>query len=127
VGRLSDRFGRVRFLALGWAVYACAYGVMGLARAPLTFAAALLGYGAFYGLTEGVEKALLADLVHPEHRGTGFGALQSTTGVAALLASPFMGLLMTIWGTRAAFLITSGTAFTAMVALMVWAGFRKKE
>lgn len=126
VGRLSDRFGRVRFLALGWVVYAVAYGVMGLSRSPLPFAIALLGYGAFYGLTEGVEKALLADLIRPEHRGTGFGALQTTTGLAALLASPLMGLLLTGLGSRGAFLITSGAALAAMIALVIWSGLRKR-
>jgi MFS family permease len=126
VGKLSDRFGRVRFLALGWAVYAAAYLTMGLARTPWPFAAALLCYGAFYGLTEGVEKALLADLLRPEHRGTGFGALQSVTGLAALLASPLMGVLMTALGPGAAFLLTGAMAAAAMVSLVVWAAWRRR-
>jgi MFS family permease len=123
-GRLSDRFGRVRFLALGWAVYAVAYAVMGTAMAPRSFAFALLGYGAFYGLTEGVEKALLADLLQPEHRGSGFGALESVIGLAALLASPLMGVVMTTLGARAAFLMTGGLAGLAMAFLVIWAALR---
>jgi predicted MFS family arabinose efflux permease len=124
-GRLSDRFGRVRFLALGWAVYAVAYAVMGTAMAPRSFAFALLGYGAFYGLTEGVEKALLADLLQPEHRGSGFGALESVIGLAALLASPLMGVVMTTLGARAAFLMTGGLAGLAMAFLVIWAVLRQ--
>jgi len=125
VGRLSDRVGRVRFLVLGWGVYGVAYAVMGTARSPLVFAGALLGYGAFYGFTEGVEKALLADLLPAEARGTGFGALQSVLGLGALLASPVMGVLMAVAGPRAAFLATGGVALGAMVGLGVWAKFRK--
>jgi len=119
-GRLSDKFGRLPFLMAGWIVYAIAYAAMGLAQGKGMFSASLLGYGAFYGLTEGVEKALLADLLRPENRGTGYGAFQTATGVAALLASPIMGLLMTYAGTKAAFLITSGTAVLAALLLGVW-------
>ncbi len=127
VGRLSDRFGRVRFLALGWAVYAMAYAAMGLASSRGTFAMALLGYGAFYGLTEGVEKALLADLLPAEQRGTGFGAFQTALGLAALLASPLMGLLMARRGTTFAFLVAGGTALAAMLALIAWSNLRRKQ
>jgi MFS family permease len=123
-GRLSDKFGRLPFLITGWTVYAVAYAAMGLAGGKQVFTVSLLGYGAFYGLTEGVEKALLADLLRPEHRGTGFGAFQTVTGVAALLASPIMGVLMTVAGTKTAFLATSGAALLAAMLLCIW-GMRR--
>jgi MFS family permease len=126
-GHLSDRFGRVRFLAVGWGVYAVAYGVMGVSASRFSFAVALFGYGAFYGLTEGVEKALLADLLPAGLRGTGFGALQTVLGVAALVASPLMGVLMASLGTRVAFLAAGGTALAATVALVVWGVVAKRE
>lgn len=125
-GHGSDRFGRVRFLAVGWGVYAVAYAAMGLSVTRGAFALALLAYGAFYGLTEGVEKALLADLLPPEERGTGFGALQTVLGLAALVASPLMGVLMTSLGTRTAFLAAGGTAAVAMLALVGWAALGKR-
>ncbi|MDR1840672.1 MAG: MFS transporter [Holophagales bacterium] len=128
-GRLSDKFGRLPFLITGWIVYALAYAAMGIADGKAVFSASLLGYGAFYGLTEGVEKALLADLLRPERRGAGFGAFQTVTGIAALLASPMMGVLMTLAGTKAAFLTASCAALIAAALLGLWgvmrgAGFR---
>jgi len=126
-GHLSDRFGRVRFLAVGWTVYGLAYAVMGLAGSRAPFALALLGYGAFYGLTEGVEKALLADLLPKGQTGTGFGALQTVLGLAALLASPLMGVLMASFGARAAFLASAGTALAATAALVAWAALRPER
>lgn len=125
-GRLSDRFGRVPFLALGWAVYAGAYAAMGTATTPALFAGALLGYGAFYGFTEGVEKALLADLLPAASRGTGFGALQSVLGLGALLSSPLMGLLMASAGARVAFLAESALALAALAGLLGWSSVRRK-
>jgi predicted MFS family arabinose efflux permease len=126
-GKLSDKFGRMPFLMAGWAVYAVAYAAMGLAAGKWAFTASLLGYGAFYGLTEGVEKALLADLLRPENRGTGYGAFQMATGVAALLASPLMGILMTYAGTKTAFLATSGTALLATALLAAWGAMRRRH
>ena len=126
-GRWSDRAGRVRFLAAGWAVYGLAYGAMALAPGRLGFPIALLAYGAFYGLTEGVEKALLGDLLHPEHRGTGYGALQLSLGLAALAASLLMGVLMTAWGSRIAFLATGGIALAAALLLVIWGALRTRR
>jgi len=120
IGKLSDRFGRVRFLATGWAVYGLAYAAMGLSTARLPFALALFAYGAFYGLTEGVEKALLTDLLPADQRGTGFGAFQTTTGLAALVASPLMGLAMGILGASAAFLACAALAGTAAILLVLF-------
>jgi len=120
IGRLSDRFGRVRFLAAGWTVYGLAYAAMGLSTTRLPFALALFAYGAFYGLTEGVEKALLTDLLPPDQRGTGFGAFQTTNGLAALVASPLMGLAMGLIGPAAAFLACGSLALAAAACLAVF-------
>jgi MFS family permease len=126
VGRLSDRVGRTRFLLMGWGVYAATYAVMGTTGSAAVFAGALFCYGAFYGFTEGVEKALLADLLPPESRGTGFGALQSVLGLGALLSSVAMGVLMALAGAKAAFLTESALALAALGALGAWAVKRAK-
>ena len=42
-------------------------------------------YGLFYGLTEGVEKALLADIAAPAERGAAFGWYNCAIGLGALL------------------------------------------
>lgn len=127
VGRLSDWHGRIPYLAAGWAVYAATYAAMGLAGGRTAFAAALFCYGAFYGFTEGVEKALLADLLPPESRGTGFGALQSTLGLGALLASPLMGFLLAAFGTARAFLAEAALALAALAALLAWSALRGRR
>ncbi len=125
VGHLSDRFGRVPFLAAGWIVYALAYAAMGLAPDKAAFAAALLFYGAFYGLTEGVEKALLGDLLLPQHRGVGYGSLQMALGLAALASSLLMGWAMVRFGSPVAFLATAGVAGLSVVLLLAWSAARR--
>ncbi|MBM3307247.1 MAG: MFS transporter [Candidatus Eisenbacteria bacterium] len=92
-GSLSDRFGRRRFLIVGWLVYAAVYA--GFSRASAGWHAwALMGaYGLYYGLTEGVAKAFVADLVPPERRGTAYGVYHAAVGITALPASLIAGLL----------------------------------
>jgi MFS family permease len=56
------------------------------------FAVGFVCFGAFYGLTEGVEKALLSDLLPARKRGLGYGAFQTVLALVAIPAN-----LMTGW------------------------------
>jgi len=92
-GALSDRLGRRRFLVVGWLVYAAVYAGFAVARAGWQ-AWALMGvYGLYYGLTEGVAKAFVADLVPAERRGTAYGVYHAAVGITAFPASLIAGLL----------------------------------
>ena len=120
VGKLSDRFGRIPFLAVGWSVYALAYFLIAHTKSIEVFAVTIVMYGAFYGFTEGIEKALLSDLLEPTQRGTGYGALQLVLGLAALPASLLTGVIMTHYGSEMAFTICAGFAASGVLALLSW-------
>jgi MFS family permease len=121
-GRLSDRFGRRRTLAIAWLVYAAAYAAFPLTHSVALTWAILVAYGVYYGLAEGGEKAILADLAPPEQRGLSFGALHAVTGVAVLPANAIFGLLYQ-WNPGAAFGFGSGCAFVS-AGLLLLAGRR---
>jgi MFS family permease len=119
-GRLSDRFGRKKTLALAWLVYAASYASFPLTRSiPLTWVL-IAAYGVYYGLAEGGEKAILADLAPADQRGRAFGLLYGVTGLTVLPANALFGLL---YGFRPAyaFLASSGFAFLATALLLVLA------
>jgi MFS family permease len=124
IGRYSDRHGRLRYLAAGWFLYGCIYLGIGLTHTNWIFAVLLIIYGCFYGFTEGVEKALLADLLPAKLRGVGYGALQLTIGLATLPANILMGWMILKYGMPTAFVATSMIAFTAFLLLSVW-GLKK--
>jgi MFS family permease len=89
---LSDRMPRLWPIAGGWLLYAAAFGALGATVDTLWGLAALLAlYGVVLALTEGVEKAMVADLVPPERLGTAFGWFHLVSGLmlaaVALLAS----------------------------------------
>ena len=119
-GALADRIGRTRTILLGWAVYAAAY----LGFAFVSGAAAMWGlfafYALFYALTEGAERALVADLAPAHLRGKAFGAFHAAVGLAALPASVLFGVWWKILGPRAAFLIGAAIALFATAGLFVF-------
>jgi len=124
VGALSDRFGRRRFLVIGWLLYAVVY--LGFAKATAGWHTwALMGvYGLYYGMTHGVAKAFVADLVPPERRGTAYGIYSAAVGVMALPASLIAGVLwqgVGAWGgfgPGAPFLVGSALALVATILLV---------
>ncbi len=75
-------------------------------------------YGIYFGLTEGVEKALVADLVPPEKRGTAFGFYNLAFSITVFPASIIFGALWTKFGAGAAFLISACISICAAVMLL---------
>jgi len=114
-GALSDRIGRKPLLIAGWLVYAAVY--FGLAQARETWHAwALFAvYGLYFGMTEGVEKALVADLVPADRRGAAFGWYNLALGLGALPASLIFGALWDGKGPATAF--GFGAAMALLAAL----------
>ena len=92
-GRLADRIGRRRALVLAWLVYAAAYLCFPLTHSIAITWALIVGYGAYYGLAEGAQKAIVADLAPRAHRGRAFGMLHAISGLAILPANAIFGVL----------------------------------
>lgn len=112
-GRLSDRIGRRRSIALGWLIFAGVYVVLGMSdRMDLVITAFLL-YGLFPALTESAEKAFVSELVHENARGTAFGLHNLVTGLGAFPASLLFGFLWTNGGPQLAFLTGAALALVA--------------
>lgn len=119
-GILADRMGHVRTILVGWAVYAAAYVGFALAATAAQIWALFAFYALFYALTEGAERALVADLAGAHARGRAFGAFHASIGFASLPASVLFGVWWKVFGSRTAFLIGAGIAVLAAFALTVW-------
>lgn len=116
-GILSDRIGRRSVLLLGWTLYALVYLGLAFARSPLELAIAFVVYGIYYSLTEGTERALIADLAPPGASGRAFGGYHFIVGLLAFPASVLFGLVWQNVSPRAAFLAAALLAFLATVLL----------
>jgi MFS family permease len=118
-GALSDRIGRKPLLVAGWLVYAAVYFALGQAREQWHAWALFAVYGIYFGLTEGVEKALVADLVPVDRRGAAFGWYNLALGLGALPASLIFGAIWDKAGPAAAFGFGAGMALLAAVGITV--------
>jgi MFS family permease len=115
-GALSDRLGRKPLIVAGWLLYAAVYFAFGRAGTQWQAWALFAVYGLYFGLTEGVEKALVTDLVAPERRGAAFGWYNLAIGIGAFPASLLFGAIWDRWGSTAAF------DFGALLALLAAVG-----
>ncbi len=124
-GILSDRLGRKGVLISGWFLYCGVYLAFARADTPETIWVLFAIYGLFYGLTEGGERALVAELVPSQLRGTAYGLYNFSIGISTLPASVFMGLLWENFGSKAAF--SFGAILALLAAFLLWFGLATGE
>jgi MFS family permease len=124
LGALSDRVGRRRLIIGGWIAYGLVYLGFGLSHTGWQVWVLYGLYGIYYAASEGSAKALIADLVTPERRGTAYGLYNAAIGLTAFPASLIAGLL---WqgafgwhgfGPSAPFLF--GAALALLAGILFW-------
>ena len=113
-GDLSDRVGRRAMIVSGWLIYALVYIGFAFVDAAWQAWALFIIYGLYFGLTEGVEKALVADLVTDEKRGTAFGFYNLAYGITVFPASLAFGYVWSTRGATPAFLMSAAISVLAI-------------
>jgi MFS family permease len=119
-GSVSDRVGRRKVIIGGWLVYAAIYLGFALVKTGWQVWMLYVLYGVYYGLAYGTSKALIADLVPPELRGTAYGTYNATLGLLDFPASLIAGLLWQGLGAPAPFLFGAAMALAAAVFMILW-------
>jgi MFS family permease len=107
IGIWSDKLGKLPMIAAGWLVLA---GVeFGFSRDPSLGVALVLFacYGLFYALTEGSGRAIIADIIPPESRGTAFGIFYTLTGLAVIAGGYGLGKIWDTVKPEAAFVVAA--------------------
>lgn len=118
-GDLADRVPRPRLVGIGWGVYAVTYLALGLASEAWHAWAIFVVYGAYHGLTEPAEKAMVKDLAPEGARGRAFGLYHFVIGVTAIPAGLLTGLLWDTFDPLVA--LATGAALAGVSgALLAW-------
>lgn len=123
-GMLSDKIGRERLIIFGYLLYAGIYFGFGRTsdRGVVILLFAL--YGIYSAATDGVQKALVADLIDQQRRGTGLGIYNSLIGVTLLPASLIAGVLYDKVNNRAPFFF--GAVMALLAAVGMWTVWMRK-
>lgn len=117
-GWLSDKLSRTALLVGGLMVFALVYVGFALATETWMIWPLFALYGFYGAATEGVSKALVADLSPDAGRGTAMGIMHTVTGLFAFVASVAAGQLWSRVGPAAPFLYGAGCALAAAAALL---------
>ncbi len=118
-GRLSDRIGRRALLVSGYTLYGVVYVGFAIARSPAWLWTLFVIYGLYMGASEGVEKALVADLAPASVRATAIGLHATLVGAGLLPASLLAGWLWTSFGPAVPFYFGGILGCAAALALLI--------
>lgn len=116
-GELSDRFGRKTLIISGWVIYALVYAGFAFVSSPWQCWILFIIYGAYFGMTEGVEKAFVADMVPVDKRGTAYGLYNLAFGITVFPASLLFGLIWNEFGASTAFLASACVSIAAIMMM----------
>lgn len=119
-GSLSDRIGRRKVIVGGWLAYAAIYFGFALAGTGWHIWVLYALYGVYYGLAYGTAKALVADIVPVELRGTAYGTYNSVLGLLDFPASLIAGLLWQSFSPAAPFFFGAALALIAAILMALW-------
>jgi MFS family permease len=119
-GALSDRLGRRRVLAAGYAAQCAVLALFGFVREPFAWAVWPLFalHGLHAGFTEGAERGFVADLTGASRRGAVFGVFHAAQGLFALAGAVTLGVSWDRFGATAALSTAAATSLVAMILLL---------
>lgn len=120
VGMLSDKIGREKLIIAGYLLYAIVYYGFGRTSTKFVVIALFVLYGLYSAATDGVQKALVSDLIDRDKRGTGLGIYNTILGITLLPASLIAGILYDRVNYSAPFYFGAGTALLAAVLMIIF-------
>jgi len=128
-GILSDKIGRERLIIFGYLLYSIIYFGFGLTNSQGVLILLFALYGLYSAATDGIQKALVTDLIDQKKRGTGLGLYNSLVGITLLPASVIAGLLYDHVNNRAPFYYGSTMALVAAMLMLIfyWKGNKTKQ
>jgi len=124
-GFLSDKVGKEKVMILGYCIF-LSTTILILLLPTNGFNAFLVAvfYGAYFGIVETVQRALIPDYVGKKLRGTAYGIYYLIVGSAFFVSNAVVGSLWEYFGSSVASTYSITLSVTAILAMMLFV--RKK-
>ncbi len=119
-GILSDKIGRERLIIFGYLLYSAVYFGFGRTSSSTAIVMLFALYGLYSAAADGAQKALVADLIPRDKRGTGLGIYNCLIGMTLLPASIIAGLLYDNINNSVPFYYGSAMAFVAAMLMIIF-------
>ncbi len=125
-GSLSDRVGRAPVIMASFIYYSIVYFLFGLSQ-ELWMVWVLFGaYGIYYGLSDGILRAYIADLVAADNRATAYGIFNTGIGLALVPASIMFGAIWDAVGSKWAFFVSAGFSMLGFLIFLLSLAMRAR-
>jgi len=124
-GVLSDRIGKEKVLVLGYCVFLSTMMLVLLfPRNGFNAFLVAVFFGAYFGITETIQRALIPEHVESNLRGTAYGLYYLVVGSAFFVSNAVVGMLWELFGSSIA---TSYSAIVSSIAIIGMLYFLKKR
>ncbi len=120
-GVLSDKIGGAKTISMGYLLFAMAslaFSIM--SGIKVVFIATLL-FGAYVGIIETVQRAIVAKFGPSDLRGTAYGLYYMVVGFCSMGANLIFGILWDVLGSKQAFMYSTVTSLIGFIAMIVFA------
>ena len=119
IGKLADRYGRMRMMILGLLIYAVTYFVFGLSSNPFMIGTAFIGYGLYYAFTRSTLKAILLQHVLTSQKSSAVGFFEGLNSFCLLAANAIAGFVWYRYGSVTMFLATGIIVLVVIILLVI--------
>lgn len=126
-GSISDKIGREKLLIFGFLIYTIVYFGFGATSHIYMIVALFALYGIYSASTDGIQKALVSDLVDKNKKGTGLGMYNALLGITLLPASLIAGLLYDKVNSSVPFYFGALTALLSAILMVIFVATKPKK
>ncbi len=127
MGRLSDKYDRKILLSIGFAITILSNLCFGMINSVLGVILGATLWGVQMGVTQSIFQAMIADIVHPDLRGTSFGIYYLVTACTLFVANTVMGFVFESYGYTMAFMFSAAMAFIGLLSIGILGKPSKKQ
>jgi MFS family permease len=125
-GILADRIGKETMLSVSYGVFLVSTVLMLLATNSVHAFVVAAVYGAYIGIAETVQRAVVPKYIAGHLRGTAYGLYNMVIGFSFLAANVIFGFLLDSSGIAAASMYSIATSIAAIAAMTGFQAFGKK-